>query len=429
MPKKMKSACIGNGISFNTIVDPKFKTNRISVHFIMPLRQETAAENALIPFLLRMGCQAYPDLTALNRRLNELYGAALGADVQKLGDNQLMSLSISSIDNHFALDHEDVVGELSRLLADLILHPVMESDWFAEKIFALEKQYLLDTIQSEMNDKRSYAITRLEEQMCQSEPYGVNRYGSLEHAKALERAKVTEAYHTMLRTARIELIFVGCGSPQSAESVFRTAFADLERDAVHQVETQIVNSVSDVREFSDQLPVSQSKMVLGFRTGVSPEDPSLSAFRLMTALYGGSPVSKLFLNVREKLSLCYYCVARFNRGKGILLVDCGVEDENIGKARDEILRQLDAVKNGDFSDEELEHARLSLMNSFKTIGETPGGLEGWYLGQRCFGEAHSPEEDAERLASVTRQQIIDAAGQVKLDAVYLLTSGKKGGEH
>ena len=421
MTKVQLGEQIAPGVSFNTIVDPRYKTDRISVNLMLKLDGKTASEYAVLPFILRKGYKDCPDFTQLNRRLNELYGAYLDADVRKIGDNQVLNLSIASIDDAFALDGEKMVEELSRILAGIVLSPNMPGGAFDPKEFELEKQYLIDTIESEINEKRTFAMSRAQSLLCEGEPYGESRYGTLDQAKGLTPELAAAAYSRAIRTAHVEILFVGCGAPEPAKRCFAEAFSGVERGETASIQSSVITQVREAQSVTERYQVAQSKMVLGFRATKELTGNDLDAMRLMVSLYGGTPISKLFVHVREEMSLCYYCAARFDRIKQILLVDCGVEKDNIDKAREEILRQLEEIRGGNFTDEELDNTRLSVRNSFKTIGDSPSGMESWYLGQRCSGTQRAPEEEADRLDAVTREDIVRAAQNVELQLVYVLT--------
>ncbi|MDY3988225.1 MAG: insulinase family protein [Massilioclostridium sp.] len=426
MEYPLKREKIAEGVYFNSIIDKRFKTNRISVNLFLKLDKETATAYAVLPFLLRKGCATCPDFTELNKKLMGLYGAFLGADVRKIGDSQVLNLSISCLDDAYALEQEPLTQQASSILADILLKPAFVEGKFKEDDLKVEKQNLTDLIQSEINDKRSYAIGRLTELMCADEPYGINKYGSIEQAEKLDAEAVTAAYQKMLQTADIQIMYVGSGDHRIALNAFREAFAGVSRENVYQPDTTAGNEVGEVREHTDTFQVAQSKLVLGFRTGSTPQDDH--GMRLMTALFGGTPFSKLFLNVRERLSLCYYCAARLDRIKGIVLVDCGVETENIEKAREEILAQLTSLQNGEFTDEELENTKLSLINSMKTVGDSPSYVEVWYLSQICYNTQNTPQNEIDLENKVTRDEVIAAAKQVKLDTVYVLTGKQEEGK-
>ena len=416
----IEQRAICDGVNFRSIRDTKFKTMRISAHLIVPMSRQTAAENALLPFLLSRASREYPDFTKLGQRLAELYGASLNADVQKLGDLQVLSLSASGIADRYALEGEAISGELAKLLCSILFDPPLVDGLFPEDGFEQEKRQTMELIDSEYSDKRTYARQRCEAIMCADEPYGVNRYGGKEDIARVERPALTAAWKRLLDTAKIELMVLGDCDPAPVYEGFRAAFETLGSRKTADCTTKVVRSAEKVNTVTEKMDVAQGKLVMGFRTGTAIPDEEVPATRLMAALFGGTPNSKLFLNVREKLSLCYYCSASYNSMKGIMLVQSGVEVKNMERAKEEILRQLDEVKQGNFDESEVEAAKMSLCNSYRTLSDSLGGLENWYLSQTFASHSQQPEEAAAQINAVTRQEIIDAANRVTLDTVYCL---------
>lgn len=416
---EQRSVC--SGVNFRSVKDVRFKTVRLSVHFMLPLAEKTAAPNAILPFLLTRASRKYPDFTKLNQRLAELYGAVLDADVQKLGDVQVLSVSASGIADRYALNGESVCAELSRLLCSVIFDPPFEDGEFPAEGFEQEKRQTLEMIDSEYNDKRIYARLRCEGIMCAKEPYGIGRFGSRQAVEALRREELPKYWSDMIHRARVEIMVLGDCCPGPAFEDFYAAFQNLGRTSSVECPTRTVRSAEKANEVNEEMDVEQSKLVMGFRTDCAEPDADVPAMKLMTALFGGTPNSRLFLNVREKLSLCYYCSAQYNFLKGIMLVQSGVEKKNIDRAREEILRQLEEVKNGNFSDGDLEAARLSLCNSYKTLSDSLDGLEAWYLSQSFGHTIRRPDEESGLIRGVTREEVVAAAKKVTLDTVYRLT--------
>lgn len=417
---KIEQRAICDGVNFRSIRDTKFKTMRISTHLIVPMSRQTAAENALLPFLLSRASREYPDFTKLGQRLAELYGASLNADVQKLGDLQVLTVSASGIADRYALEGEAISGELAQLLCSILFDPPLEDGLFPEDGFEQEKRQTIELIDSEYSDKRTYARQRCEAIMCADEPFGVNRYGGKEDIACLERPALTKAWEQVMHSAKVEVMVLGDCDPEPVYEGFQRAFERLGRSKTADCTTKIVRAAEKVNEVTEKMDVAQGKLVMGFRTGTAVPDEEAPATRLMAALFGGTPSSKLFLNVREKLSLCYYCSASYNSMKGIMLVQSGVETKNIDRAKEEILRQLDEVKQGHFDDGEMEAAKMSLCNSYRTLSDSLGGLENWYLSQTFSSHSQQPDEAAAQINAVTRQEIIDAANRVTLDTVYCL---------
>ncbi len=414
-----RSVC--SGINFRSIRDSRFKTARISINFLLPLKKETAAKNALLPFLLTRSCKKYPDFTKLNEHLAELYGAELDADIQKLGDVQMLSIFVSGLADRYALHDEKMSEELSRLLCDVVFEPQMPGGLFPEDGFEQEKRQLMETLDSEFNDKQIYAFRRCQEIMCSKEPYGLSRLGTKEEIKNLKRSDLTAAWERMLQSAPAEIMVLGNCDPEPVFHSFSDAFAKHGRANIENYKGCVVRKAGEPKDIAEKMDVVQSKLVMGFRTGCVEPEKAVPAVKLMSAMYGGSPNSKLFLNVREKMSLCYYCSSSFNPIKGIMFVQSGVEQKNIERAKDEIIAQLDDMKHGKFTDEEIDEAKLSLCNLYHTVSDSLEALEGWYLSKTFSNPLCTPEHEAEMINGVTRSQITEAAQQVELDTVYRLT--------
>ncbi len=409
-----------DGVNFISINDDRFKTMRISVNMMLPLKEETVSGNAILPFMLKNSCKKYPSFSKMNKRLAELYGAQVYPAVRKMGDVQVLSLCAVCIDDRYVFNSDCVSEKIIELLCDIIFNPDIVCNNFKEEVFDQEKRQLIETIEAEFNDKRSYARMRCEEIMCKNEPFGINCYGTTKQVEKLELEDVYEAWERVLKTARFEIIMVGNSISNKVCDSLRDAFSKVDRENIVNCKTSVIKSVKHVTEKTEILDVQQAKLVMGFRTGVSELDEDYLATRLMVSILGGTPHSKLFVNVREKLSLCYYCSASYDKNKGIMFVQSGVEQQNIEKAKNEILAQLDSIKTGDFTLEDIEATKLSLSNSFKSLSDSLSSIESWYLSQTFCDKLMSPEECVEEIYNINKEQIISAANKITLDTVYIL---------
>ncbi len=416
----IEQRAVCSGVNFRSIRDDRFKTIRMSVHFLWPLAKETVSENSILPFLLSRASRKYPDFSKLNAHLAELYGAVLDANVQKLGDVQVLSVSASGIADRYSLNGESVSAELAKLLCSIIFDPPLENGLFPVQGFEQEKRQLIEMVDSEFNDKRMYAKLKCEELMCAKEPYGIGRCGTRQQIQELKREDLTQVWENLIHRAKAEIMVLGDCDPEPVYQDFYAAFQNLARTDSVDCPNQSVPSAASASETTEKMDVVQSKLVMGFRTACAEPDAGVPAMKLFNALFGGTPSSKLFLNVREKLSLCYYCSSQFNPMKGILLVQSGVETKNIDRAKQEILNQLEEVQKGNFDENELAAAKLSLCNSYRTLSDSLDGLEAWYLSQTFRPKVKRPEEEAELVNAVTREQVIEAARKLTLDTVYRL---------
>lgn len=418
---------IGNGVYFSSIQKPQFKTNLLVVNLLFPIDPEHLSENALVPMMLEKCCQRYNSYKTLSKQLDRMYGASAGAYLGKLGDLLSVSLFISLIGDRYALEGEELLKDGAELLLQLLFSPSVKDGLLDRENFLLQKQALIDAIQAEMNEKRRYALNRTLDIMFEGDPYGLRRYGTLKQAKQADLEGVTKAYERLLDTSLVEIIHVGQGDPQSAKELFRRSFGEVCRHPRPLPFTKASLPREQVREESERLAISQAKLCLGFKTGEDAQSPLLNSIRVMVSLLGGSPTSKLFENVREEMQLCYYCSAQLERSKGALLIDSGVDIQNMEKAKEAILDQIRQIREGDFTDEELEFAKLSLENSFRSAEESDFALQRYYLSALALGTALSPpSEQCGQIAAVTREEVIRAAGLLRLDTVYRLIPKEEG---
>lgn len=407
---------LAENIGFSSIIDEKFKTARISVRFITNLDKRSAAANSLGIGVLSSSNGTYKTLAEMNEKLSLLYGASLGTSSKKRGDIQILTLSASWINNRFAIDGEDIDGEMIRLVRDCIFAPNAENGEFDAASFRITRKDILDRIDAEINNKRGYALSRASEIAFKGEPAELSCYGDKKSAESVTSAEAFAAYRNFLETAQVEIFYISPEENPEAAELFKKSFEAVNRDSKPVTFRNISPVRSEVAEGSDEFDVRQCKMVLTFK---SDSDDSF-AMKLLSAIFGETPVSKLFVNVREKLSLCYYCACRVISSKGALMVDSGVERENIDKAKDEIIRQLDEIKNGNISDEELQSALLALENGLEQVGDTASSYESWYFERFCDGEVVTPSERLNDYRNVTKERIIQAANSLKLDSVYLM---------
>lgn len=410
---------IADGVFFSSVKDSRFKTMKITANLIVPLSADTASSNALLCGVLSRSCKAYPDFTRLSKKLSSLYGADLTVSVRKTGDRQVLSLSASGLDDRYALSGESIARELSLLLCSVIFEPNLENKSFVESEVEQERRQLLDLIDSEFNDKRIYANGQLVKNMCANEVFGIKRYGTAEKIKEITPSSLYNTWENLLKTAVVEIMYIGDSSSEKAEEVFSNAFEQINRTPV-EVSTEIVRSADEIKRVSEEMELSQSKMVIGFRTDCAVPDKEVNATRLMCAILGGTANSKLFCNVREKQSLCYYCASRYDKHKGILTVDSGVEGENIEKAEQGILKEIADMKKGEITDFEIESTKMAVINSFYSTNDTVSGIESWYTSQLFDGTFKSIEELSQEINSVTKEEIVKAAQKLTLDTVYVL---------
>ncbi len=416
---------LADSVYLNVIETEKFKTNFISAEFFIPLRAETAAKAALLPSVLLRGTEKYPDMAALNKMFDYLYGSHISPRNYKLGETHVIGFSSYVLADKYALEPTPVLSQLLGVLEEVIFNPVTDGGVFSADYVETEKRNLCDRIKSQINNKNYYAVKRCRDEMCRGEAYAVSELGEVDDVMAITPESLYEFYKWLITSTRVELYFVGSTDTAALTSQLQDMFGRCANTTAPELLTQVIRSAEKSKEVIEDQPVKQGKLSLGFRTGCTLSDRDYHVFAMFRELYGGSPSSKLFMNVRERLSLCYYCSAIAEAHKGIMIVSSGIEVSNKQKAQDEILRQLELTKAGEITEAELVAARNSLINGYRELYDDANSLKSWYTSRMLAGRDDSPEDAAAALQTVTAADIAEMAKRVTLDTVYFLNGTLK----
>ena len=410
-------------VSLTALHTDKFKTGCLSATLLAQLKRDSAAENAVLPYVLRRGTNSLPDLRALTARLDELYGAALEPAVRKRGEIQCIGFFSAFCEDRFLPGKPGMTDEMAKLLSEVLLSPRTRGGLLLPDYVSGERDKLIERIDAVKNDKWRYAARRLLETMCACEDYGVSAMGDRDEAESLHYVGLSKNYKNLLATAPIEFFYCGGEDPENVADTLRTSLLCLSRGEVDdELGTDIrMNALeAQPRYVTEELDVAQGNLALGFRLGKCMEDPDPAALRVFNAVYGGSVTSKLFTNVREKLSLCYDASSSVDIFKGILAVSSGIAFEKYDEALAEILTQLDAVREGNITADELSGAKKSVAGRLRILADSPQALEDFYLSQTMLGLDYGPMELAELVEDVTADEVAAIAQGVELDTVYFL---------
>ncbi len=431
MSLKINSEEAAAGLRFTEITDEKFNIEAIVIRFITELDEKDSQLYTFVTSLLAESNAKYPDRAQLAARLAGLYGAGLYSIAYRAGDKLVTGLAVNAISDSFTIDKENISDECAELLLDCIFSPDMSGGVFCQRYFDQKKRELIDKINGAADNRHLYAVNRSGRQAFKGEPAAVNLPGTLENAEAITEQTAYEAYNRLLDSAYISVSFIGEGKNVKAKELIKERLLKLcaERGRDRQTIRSFVSPSkckSEPLKLREEIEQSQSKLIMYFKT----DSDEFFAHKLMCAMFGGTPFSKLFSNVREKLSLCYYCQSSYADLKYTMAVDSGVEFGNEEKAEAEIIRQLEAMQNGDFTDEELENTKRYLRSGALANYDTPEGLNTWYFYEHARGTEYSPRQVIEFTERLTREDVIRSARSFKLDTIYELVpqDAQSGGE-
>ena len=415
---------INENISLSYIPMTKLKTTSMGVYIHTPLSSETASNNSLLASILKQGSKDYPTLDVLVKKLNYLYGASISASVSKKGEDHVLSFEAECISDKYTYDNEKLLNELFEVVFSVIFRPNVKDNAFDEKVFMQEQKNLIDRIKASVNDKRVYANERLCEITCEGSPYEVSRLGNIETVEKITAKSLYEYYVKMISSSKIDIFVSGDADFDS----FADKVSDLTKDmsfvSAEIPKTSMLSQREEVKYVTDRMEVTQGKLAMSFTTGIEQSSDKFWGITVANSIFGGGAHSKLFNNVREKLSLAYYAGSQLHKMKGFIAVNAGVEFENFDKAREEILLQLDELKKGNITNEELVASKMALINSLNSYYDDQLYLQAFYLGEKIAGTNYTIDDYIRNIEAVTLDDITEAAKDITLSTVYLL-AGKE----
>ena len=416
----LQRECLAPGVHLNCIPADNFNRCRISLHFRFPASREKATDQALLPLVMDRGYAACPDMTQLSRKLARLYGAALSVETSMQGASRVLSVSITGIKDRFALNGEALTAEYAAIAFGVAFEPYFENGCFSREAVEIEKTTLARQLESEINDKRLYCVRQARRKFFGDSPAGIERDGYLADLPAVTCESLTAVYQEMLRTAQLDVICLGADEAVVRRMILEK-LAVIQREPA-QLENYLYMPAQPTEHFREEMDLVQAKLCMMFTWNQCAKPEQLNAFRLAMSVFGGSTTSRLFLNVREKQSLCYYCASRFASPTAFMMVDSGVEPANAEKAEQAILKELENLVNGPITEEELENSRRGLLSGMTSVGDSLAGLENWYYNEILRGGViNTPEQAASQLMQVSAEDVRQILAGFRYSVGYLVT--------
>lgn len=412
-----------NGINVHFIQSKKYKTINLIAKLRAPLERETITKRALLPYILKQGTKRFPNRKELQLKLDDLYGAVLSVDGGKKGENHILTYRLELANPKFVPGETEILEEGIQLFSELLFSPNAIDNKFDEEIFEREKETLKQKINAIKDDKMKYANMRLIDEMCKDEAYSLHVHGYEEDLSALTSENLYQYYETLLKEDQLDLYVLGDFNEKDMKNHILTF---MKRDAKvrENIQSTEQNKTDQIKsqEIIEKQNIGQAKLHIGYRTNILFKDEDYFALQVFNGIFGAFPSSKLFINVREKNSLAYYASSRMESHKGLLFVFSGIAPNDYEKARDIIREQLEAMKNGDFSEEDIQETKEMIINQLlETMDHSQGLIELLY--QQVVGEKRiTPEDLLEQIKKVTKEQVVRVAQKIEEDTVYLLTS-------
>lgn len=419
---------IKNGIKIHLIKTNKFKTNLFAIFLTMPLDRNTVTQNALIPAVLRMGTVKLKSQEEISIELENMYGATLDGGVDKIGDNQVLKFYLETLNDNFLPNKENISNKAIELLLDIVFNPLVENNEFKKEYVASEKKTIKRLIEGRIDNKDMYAYTRCVEEMYKEEPYGLYKFGYVEDLEKIDESNLYEYYTKLLNEAKIDIFVSGNFQDKKIinEIIANPSIQKLpEREDKHIINTEETEKKKEVKLqiIKEQKDVTQGKLVIGLDINYY-EPNSKYAMCLYNVILGESATSKMFQNVREKAGLAYSARSTYVRQKNNIFIRAGIEIENFDKALKIIEEQLEDMKNGNFSEEDIENAKKYMVAGIKTVQDEQDSEITYYMGQEMSGKMISFEDYINKINWVSRADIEKIANNINLNTIYFLKNNE-----
>lgn len=411
------------GVTLRCCRDDRFKQGVLSLQFLRPMCREEASLNALLPAVLLRGCKSAPDMRSITLRLDDLYGASMGALVRRTGDIQSTGLSCGFIDDRFTLDGDTIFAPMLAFLEEILLDPVTVDGVFSPEYVASEKQNLIWTMEAQRNDKRTYAANQLLKQLCRDDSYGIPRLGEIPDVEAITSESLYAHYRKVLEESPVHVFYVGSAQAEAVAEALKPMLKKLAKAPIR-LPAQTGVKTGSFTEQEEFLDVAQGKLGMGYVTPITLRDPRYAAMQVCNTIFGAGMTSKLFMQVREKMSLCYDIGSGFHGSKGIMTVSAGIEFHKKDIVQQEIIHQLQEILDGNISAEELAAAKEALLSMLRSYHDSPGAIEGYYASAAISGIGMDTRQFMAAVEAVELSHVIEAAKTLQLQSVYFLRGDK-----
>lgn len=425
-----QKSLLAPSLELNTIQTERFKTETLSVTVTVPLDKTRVPLYGLVLSVLKRGTEKYPTQGDINRRLDELYGTGISLRLDRYGNNCVLGFSAELLDEDYTDGATDIFDGALDVILQMLFHPKTDDNGILLSSYVeSEKEITCDVIESSINNPKTYAAIRCREIMFDGDDYGASLSGTVEQIRAVTAVSLTEAYRRLVQEHGFQVFYIGARDWEEVGKRLLCRFAPyLAQTETVAPKRDCFKASRPVRRVDEKTEIAQGKLVIGLRTGVHIRHKDFYAMLVLAEIYGGSPISKLFMNVRERLSLCYYCSAIYKIYKGVIFVSCGVDPDRREEAEAEIFRQLEEIRLGHIKSSEFDAAQKSLISSYRSTSDLPSTLESYYMGRDLFDVSCSVAECIDAIGGVTPEDVIRVAKEIETDTVYFLWGDDKEGE-
>lgn len=412
---------IGHGINLMLINKGNYKTNIATIYIKRPLKREEVTMNSLLPSVLKSGTKDYPSQREITVKMQELYGSNLGASVDKTGERQIMSFRLYTTADEFL--PEPIFEEAFDILKKVILDPKTIDDGFDPKFVDIEKENLREDINAKINNKGHYAVEKCIEHMCEGEPFSISEDGYIDDLDGINEKNLYKHYLNVIESSEIDIVIAGSFDRKKVIEIIQNTFS-FKRESIIGTKNEEIYKKPEPKFVEENLDITQGKLVMGFRTNMDFKNEKYYSLLMYSAILGGGAHSKLFLNIREKESLCYSIYSTLEKMKGLMFISAGIEISDYDKALELIYKEIEDMKNGNISKPEMENSRSYLVSNLRALNDSLSSLTDFYYNMSIQNTNRSLDDVIELVKKVNTEDVVEVAQDIYLDTVYFLKGPK-----
>ncbi|CBH22025.1 conserved protein of unknown function [Acetoanaerobium sticklandii] len=409
---------INNGINLMLIPRDNYKTNIVTVYLKRPLNREEVTKNSLIPSVLKSATVGYPNPIAIAKKLQDLYGSTIGVSVDKMGERQVLSFRMYCVGDMYL--PEPVFEDSLAMLKEIILHPLTKDGGFIKEYVDIEKTILEEDIKSKINNKGHYAVEKCIENMCKQEPFSISEDGYIEDLGEIDEKSLYSHYKEIIETSPIDIVIAGSFDRDEIIETVKSKF-NFERKELVKIDNEQIYKKPEASYITEEMDINQGKLVLGLRTNMDYKDEKYYNLMMFSAVLGSGAHSKLFLNVREKHSLCYSIYSSLEKLKGLMFISAGIEISDYDKALELISKELDDMKQGNITSEELTNSKKFIINNLKSLNDNLSAFTDYYYSMSIQDSNRTIDDVINLVSKVEISDIVEVGKEIYLDTVYFLT--------
>jgi predicted Zn-dependent peptidase len=413
-------------ISVHVLPTTQFRTRQINIKLVHDMKRNDVTSVALLPYLWMEGTVNFGSSRKLMQKADDLYGAIVRTGIGKRGDKQIIETFVSIPEESSLPKAKGLFEQGKDLALEVLLHPLTENGAFPKQHVERELALHEKRIESIIDDKVAFAMERCMEEVYKGTAAQLPRLGFLNDLHSVSPTSLYEIYEQILSESEIHVYLVGhFADPQTLQNEILASFRDPQVNSQALQRNPILPLSAEQRSAKtvvDHQEVTQGKLNLGYRTGISYASPLYPAGMVMNGILGGFPHSKLFVNVREKESLAYYASSRLDSMTGALTVQTGIEIKNYDRALDIVLRQVADLQAGKIRDEEMDFTKRGLANQYRQLLDQPTALIDMHFNGILAGFERDIPALLEQISTVTKESVVEAANSMQLDTTYFLTS-------